>query len=183
MQYILIETDPTYVPREVEVLTTADTGALSTAQIGALTMTQIVNDTVPGVRLYQCISQTGDMAYKTLDGQPFDVTGGSFVVDPNPPVPAWDVPEVPVVPVPVPAPRRLTKLAYMNRFHDDELAAIYTAAKSVVQVEVMLAKLNAATPDADGTAVDLDDPRTIGGVQALEAVGLIAAGRANEILA
>lgn len=183
MQYILIETEPTVVPREVEVLTTADTGALSTAQVGALTVTQIVNDTVPGVRLYQCVSQAGTLAYKTLDGQPFNVTGGSFVVDPNPPVPVWDVPEEPAVPAPVQAPRRLTKLAYMNRFHDDELAAIYTAAKTVVQVEVMLAKLNAATPDADGTSVDLDDPRTVGGLYALEAVGLISAGRANEILA
>lgn len=181
MQYILIETETTFTTREVAV--PVDAQALATAQVGALLPTQTVTDAVPGVRLYQCVSQTGVMEYKTLDGQPYTVTGGSFVVDPNPPVPAWDVPEVPVVPAPVQAPRRLTKLAYMNRFHDDELADIYTAAKTVVEIEVMLAKLNAATPDADGTSVDLNDPRTVGGVYALEAVGLIAAGRANEILA
>lgn len=84
---------------------------------------------------------------------------------------------------PVQPKRRLTKLEYMNRFTDLELAAIYTAAKSIVAVEVWLAKFNATTPDPDGTAVDLSDPRTIAGVQALEAAGLLEAGRAAEILA
>lgn len=81
-----------------------------------------------------------------------------------------------------PTVRRLSKLAYMNRFADGELAALYTAAKTIVQVEVWLAKFNATTPDADGTSIDLDDPRTIAGVQALEAAGILATGRAAEIL-
>lgn len=84
---------------------------------------------------------------------------------------------------PLAAARRLTKLDYMNRFNDDELAAIYAAAKAVPAIEVWLAKFNAATPGADGTAIDLDDPRTVAGVQALEGAGLIGAGRAAEILA
>ena len=79
--------------------------------------------------------------------------------------------------------RRLTKLDYMNRFTDAELAGIYSAAKQSIDVEVWLAKFNSATADADGTSVDLDDPRTVGGLQALEAAGLLAAGRAAEILA
>lgn len=70
----------------------------------------------------------------------------------------------------------LTKLEYMNRFHDDELAAIYTAAKSVVQVEVWLEKFKLAE------FVSPDDPRTLAGLQALEAAGLLAAGRAAEII-
>jgi len=78
--------------------------------------------------------------------------------------------------------RRLTKLAYMNRFTDTELATIYSVAKTEISVEVWLAKFNAATPEADGTAIDLDDPRTVGGLQALEAAGLIGTGRAGEIL-
>lgn len=90
--------------------------------------------------------------------------------------------EVPPAPDPDHA-RRLTKLEYMNRFHDAELAAIYSAAKVSVAVEVWLAKFNAATPDADGTSVDLDDPRTIAGVRALEDAGLLGTGRAAEILA
>jgi hypothetical protein len=80
-------------------------------------------------------------------------------------------------------PRRLTKLAYMNRFTDTELGTIYSVAKTNIGVEVWLAKFNAATPEADGTSIDLDDPRTLGGLQALEAAGLIGAGRALEITA
>lgn len=72
--------------------------------------------------------------------------------------------------------RILTKLQYMNRFTDEELAGIYAAAKSVVQVEIWLEKFKLASE------IDLDDQRTVAGVQALEASGLIAAGRAAEIL-
>lgn len=71
----------------------------------------------------------------------------------------------------------LTKLEYMNRFTDAELAAIYTAAKAVVEIEIWLEKFKATTE------IDLSDPRTVSGVQALEGAGLIAAGRAQEILA
>lgn len=78
--------------------------------------------------------------------------------------------------------RRLAKLAYMNRFTDSELAKIYDLAKVHTDVEVWLAKFNAATPEADGTAVDLDDLRTQAGVQAFEQLGLLAPGRAAEIL-
>jgi hypothetical protein len=79
--------------------------------------------------------------------------------------------------------RRLSKLELMNRFTDTELANIYSAAKSSVMVGVWMEKLNAASPEADGTSVDLEDPRTVAGIQSLEAGGLIAAGRAAEILA
>ena len=88
---------------------------------------------------------------------------------------AGDYELVPEVVAPTPKPQ-LTKLEYMNRFHDDELAAIYTAAKSVVQVEVWLEKFKLAE------FVSLDDPRTLAGLQALEAAGLLGAGRANEIV-
>ena len=72
---------------------------------------------------------------------------------------------------------KLTKLEYMNRFTDAELATIYTVAKTNVQVEVWLEKFKASSE------VDVTDPRTVAGVQALEAVGLIQIGRAAEILA
>lgn len=76
----------------------------------------------------------------------------------------------------------LTKLEFMNRFTDQELAGIYTAAKSSVAVEIWLAKFNATAPDEDGHSVFVNDPRTIESIQMLEAAGLIAAGRAAEIL-
>jgi hypothetical protein len=78
----------------------------------------------------------------------------------------------------IPTPSiRLTKLEYMNRFTDSELATIYTAAKTVVSVEIWLEKFKLASE------INLDDPYTIGGLQAMEAAGLIGVGRAAEILA
>lgn len=86
---------------------------------------------------------------------------------------------VPPEPEPTPSPpvRTLTKLEYMDRFTDLELAGIYTAAKTVVQVEIWLEKFKLATE------VNLDDPRTISGLQAMEAAGLLAVGRTAEIAA
>lgn len=80
------------------------------------------------------------------------------------------------------ARRRITKLEYINLLTDEELAGIYAAAKAHPAVEVWLAKFNATTPEEDGTAIDLDDPRTIDGVNMLEVAGLIGPGRAAEIL-
>lgn len=70
----------------------------------------------------------------------------------------------------------MSPLEYMERFNDTELAAIYSAAKVNVAVEVWLKKFERSTE------VNLDDPRTVAGVQALESAGLIGEGRANEIL-
>lgn len=79
---------------------------------------------------------------------------------------------------PAPAtPRVLTKTQYMARFTDAELAGIYSAAKSVVLIEVWLERFRAATE------IDLDYGPTAQGVAALEAAGLLAPGRAAEILA
>jgi hypothetical protein len=76
----------------------------------------------------------------------------------------------------------LTKLEFMQRFTDAELDALYTVAKTNVAVEIWLAKFNATTPDAQGYSVYLNDQRTIDSVNMLEAAGLLAAGRAAEIL-
>lgn len=77
---------------------------------------------------------------------------------------------------PQPAPRPVTKLAFMERFTDEELAAIYAAAKTDVRVEVWMDKMKLASE------IDLADPRTRAGVEALEALGLIGQGRAAEVL-
>ncbi len=73
-------------------------------------------------------------------------------------------------------PSPLTKLAFMNQFTMDELAAIYTAAKTEVMVEVFLDKLKLAEH------VDVTDPQTIGGLQALVASGLLTEARVQEVL-
>jgi hypothetical protein len=77
-------------------------------------------------------------------------------------------------------PRRLTKLAFIGKI-GSEFAGILTAAKTNVQVELFVRMLDWATPDPDGTSVDLDDPRVVDALTTLEAAGLIAAGRAQEI--
>jgi hypothetical protein len=177
MKYLLIETEGTLATREVQVLTTQQVDALSTSQVAALPASQVEQYTIPGLTLYQCVHQDGAVDYRTVEGALTTFAGGSGVVDANPSTPLWDTPEAPAVPEPVVASRIITKLEYMNRFHDDELANLYTAAKGVVQIEVWLEKFKVSE------FIDLSDPRTVGGVQALEAAGIVGAGRANEILA
>jgi hypothetical protein len=72
--------------------------------------------------------------------------------------------------------RIITKLEYMNRFTDTELATIYTVAKTNIAIEVWLEKFKLSAE------INLDDPRTVGGINALEQFGLIGVGRAAEIL-
>ncbi|GIX31365.1 MAG: hypothetical protein KatS3mg124_1837 [Porticoccaceae bacterium] len=76
-----------------------------------------------------------------------------------------------------PQPRRLTRLEFLRRFTDDEMQAIVAAADTSPALKAALLQWQAAE------GVVLDDPSTVAGVQALEIAGLIAAGRAQEILA
>lgn len=80
----------------------------------------------------------------------------------------------PVIPAP---PKILSKVAYLKRFTQAERIAIRSAAKVSPQVNDYIEMLNAA---AD--VVHLEDPITAEGLYALEAAGLLAAGRAAEIL-
>lgn len=71
---------------------------------------------------------------------------------------------------------QITRLDFMSRFTDTELVAIYSAAKSSVQIEVWLEKVKMATD------ISLTDPRTVSGIFALEQIGMIGPGRAKEVL-
>lgn len=73
--------------------------------------------------------------------------------------------------------KNLTNLDFLNRFTQAERIAIRTAAQSNAAVADYLAMQDAAS------GIDLTDTRTIAGVNALEAAGLIGAGRAAQILA
>lgn len=76
-----------------------------------------------------------------------------------------------------PLPQKvITKLTFMNRFTMEELAAIYTAAKTEVMVEVFLDKLKLAEE------VNLADSQTIAGLEALAASGLLTEARVQEVL-
>jgi len=94
---------------------------------------------------------------------------------------------VPYVPTPETADRRITKLAFRNRFAKAEKAGIEFAAMddptAPIAQRQQAAALRADLKDQEqATFIDLDDEDTSTGVLTLEAVGLIAAGRAVEIL-
>ena len=78
---------------------------------------------------------------------------------------------------PVAGSAKLTKLAFMERFTLEEMAGIYTAAKTNVVVEIFLDKMKLAE------FVDITDANTIAGVNALTSAGLLTEARAAEILA
>ena len=85
------------------------------------------------------------------------------------------------------SPRRITKLAFRNRFTKAEKAGIEFAAlddpTAPIAQRQQAAALRADLKDQEqATFIDLDDEDTRAGVLTLEAVGLIAAGRAVEIL-
>lgn len=73
-------------------------------------------------------------------------------------------------------PSKLTRYEFISRFTPAERAAIMSAAKVSAEIEVFLFDLQ-MVPD-----VQLDSPQTIYAINALEAHGLIAAGRASQIL-
>lgn len=136
---------------------------------------------------YQEVLNGSVVRYTDLDGATlFDTVPnglGSEVLDDNPPTPVWALPDpVAEQPAPyVPPARRLTKLAFVGRLGTD-FTTILRASKASVDVELFVKMLDWATPEADGTSIDLDDPRVVYALNSLEAGGLIAAGRAAEIL-
>jgi hypothetical protein len=76
---------------------------------------------------------------------------------------------------PIPA-TPLTHKQFMDRFTDSELAAMMTAAKSSIELELWFKRFEMAQE------ILLTDPQTISGVNTLETAKLIAVGRASEIL-
>lgn len=78
--------------------------------------------------------------------------------------------------VPVPAPRLLTHEQFIRRFTPAEWEAMTAAARASTAMDAWMRRFTLAT------VVSLDDPATAAGVQALELAGILAAGRAEEIL-
>lgn len=75
-----------------------------------------------------------------------------------------------------PKARIQTKLEYLRLFTQEERIAIRTVAAANPVLEDYLDMLKLAEE------INLDDPDTIGAVQMLEAAGLLAEGRAAEVL-
>ena len=71
--------------------------------------------------------------------------------------------------------RRLTKLELIGRMGEAVFVAIIGMAQQSVEIAAWIEMVRMTTPDPDGTSIDLDDPRTLAGFNALEPV-LIAQG-------
>lgn len=82
---------------------------------------------------------------------------------------------IPQPEVVAPAVRRVSKLEFVARLGDDEFTALLGLARESVDVEKFVKMIDWATPEADGTSIDLDDPR-VRAVSGLEPV-LIALGK------
>lgn len=77
----------------------------------------------------------------------------------------------------VPVQRTTTKLEYLRRFTTEERVAIRSAAASNPVLDDYLKLMELAQE------INLDDPDTVAAVAMLEQAGLIASGRAAEVLA
>ena len=107
------------------------------------------------------------------------VDTGYTITDYTPPAP---VPEPPA-----PELRYITKLAFRNRFTTKEkvmieLAGSYNPADPI-QKQQLAATVRVSDKDIEAsTYIDLDRPDTRAGVKSMEDFGLLAEGRADEIL-
>ena len=96
-------------------------------------------------------------------------------------------PPAPVPEPPAPEVRHITKLAFRNRFTTKEkvmieLAGSYNPADPI-QKQELAATVRVSNEDiAASTYIDLDRPDTRAGAKSMEDFGLLAAGRADEIL-
>lgn len=85
---------------------------------------------------------------------------------------------VQTVPTPPPAPKtQFTSLEFLDRFTEPEQLAVVTATLASPAVKLWYDKMLAAS------FVDLEDPRTPAGIDALIAAGLIDASRRDALLA
>lgn len=73
----------------------------------------------------------------------------------------------PTIPTVYGGRRRLTKQEFFDLLGNNAVGFLLTAAKSSVEIEAWIKRLDLVTPDPDGTSIDLDDPRTIAGTNQL----------------
>jgi hypothetical protein len=82
--------------------------------------------------------------------------------------------------------RLLTKLEFIELLGDAAYQGILIMAKASIQIEAWVKKMELTTPDADGYSINLDDPRTQGGITAigtaLEMQGVVGADWIGEVL-
>lgn len=116
----------------------------------------------------------GVEVYRYNADAPIEITGMEFATHNH-------TPNVDQVVVSKQGSRRRSKLGFIALI-GDHFESILMAAKANVEVEMFVRMLDWATPDPDGTSVDLDDPRVVSALTRLEAAQLLPAGKAQEIL-
>lgn len=83
--------------------------------------------------------------------------------------------------------RRLTKLEFIGRMGEQVFIAILGMAQQSVEMAAWVEMVRMTTPEPDGTSIDLDDPRTVAGLNAIEPVlvaqGIVSAGWAAGVVA
>ena len=86
-----------------------------------------------------------------------------------------------------PPKRRLTKLELIGRMGEAVFVAIIGMAQQSVEMAAWVEMVRMTTPYPDGTSIDLDDPRTVSGLNAIEpalvAQGVVSAGWAAGVVA
>ena len=120
---------------------------------------------------------TGEVVYAYTSDEPVEWPGMEYATHNHTRV-------VEVVEVPK---RRLTKLELIGRMGEAIFVAIIGMAQQSVEIAAWIEMVRMTTPDPDGTSIDLDDPRTIAGLNAIEPVlvaqGLVSAGWAAGVVA
>jgi hypothetical protein len=126
-----------------------------------------------GTQAYQEICRDNFVRFTDMLGNTISHSPCCKVIDSMPIQPIWALPDSIVTPINY--PKVISKLDYMSRFTDAELATIYTIAKTSIQLEIWLEKFKVSQE------IDLSNPITLAGLKSLEALGILAAGRALEI--
>jgi hypothetical protein len=124
----------------------------------------------------------GQEVYRYQYTEPLESSGFEFATHDH-----TEAPPEPAPPPPPPEDRRITLLAFRNRFTQNEKVGLEIAALDVptapMAQRAMAASLRASMKDQEVALwIDLTRPETRVGVQQLEGAGLIAPGRAAAIL-
>jgi hypothetical protein len=125
------------------------------------------------------IVKNGTVDNVVIADGPLETDGSWICVDnANPsPGPGWSYDGENFAPPVVPAvPNIITKLAMIDRFTEAEYEGVLTAAKTDVQVQGWLDRFNVSSQ------INLDDSRTIDGINLLVSKNLLTQERGQEIL-
>lgn len=120
---------------------------------------------------------TGEVVYAYTSDEPVEWPGMEYAAHNHNKI-------IEVVEVPK---RRLTKLEFIGRMGEQVFIAILGMAQQSVEMAAWVELVRMATPEPDGTSIDLDDPRTLAGLNALEPIliaqGIVSAGWAAGVVA